>query len=130
VRSAITLNASIFAAALLLLPLAMRQTGSGGPAGLAIAAAICLFSGLAAEGIASVVARTSPVGATLIGMMVRMFVPLGVCVAILAAGYSGREHLAFIAYLLAFYMLTLALETWLAVKRAAAPTLKMNQSAR
>jgi hypothetical protein len=130
VRSAITLIGIIFAVALVLLPLAMRQTGSSGPAGLGVAAAICLFSGLIAEGVAGSIARTSPLGATLVGMMIRMFVPMGVVVAILATGHSGREYLAFIAYLLAFYMLTLAVETWLAVKRSTAPTLTSNHSAR
>jgi hypothetical protein len=123
VRSAITLIASIFAAALLLMPFALTQIGSAGPAGLALAAAICIVSGLAAEGLAGVVAQNSPLGATLIGMMVRMFVPLGVCVGILATGHSGRDYLVFIGYLLAFYLLTLGVETWLAVKRTAANSL-------
>jgi hypothetical protein len=120
VRSAITLVASIFAAALLLMPVALAQNGSAGPYGLTSAAAICIISGLAAEGLAGVVGQNSPLGATLIGMMVRMFVPLGVCVGILATGHSGREYLVFIGYLLAFYLLTLGVETWLAVKRAGA----------
>jgi hypothetical protein len=66
---------------------------------------------------AKVVGRNSPLAGTLIGMMIRMALPLGVCVALLASGQNGREHLLFIGYLLLFYMVTLVLETWLAVKR-------------
>jgi len=130
VRSAIILGACILAAALLLTPIALRQPGSGNIVGLAIATGICLLSGLISDGVSTFVARTSPLGASLIGMMVRMVLPLGVCVALLASGQNGRQHLAFIGYLLAFYMITLALETWLAVKRTAGPASTLNQSPR
>ena len=63
-------------------------------------------------------------------MMVRMFVPLGVCVAILATGQDGRDHLPFIVYLLTFYMVTLGLETWLAVKRSSGPPKNSNPAPR
>jgi hypothetical protein len=121
VRSAIMLSACILAAALLVMPFALQKPGSSGPLGVAIAAAICLLSGLISEAIASALSST-PLGATLIGMMVRMVLPLGICVAILASGQTGRQHLAFICYLLAFYMVTLVLETCLAVKRASSQT--------
>jgi Zn-dependent protease with chaperone function len=120
-RSAIMLSACILAAALVLTPFALGRVGSSGPVGLIVAAAICLLSGLVAEALSSFVSRTSPFGAALIGMMVRMLAPLGVCVALLAAGQRGRDHLPFIAYLLSFYMFTLGLETWLAVKRSSHP---------
>ena len=116
------LSACILAVALLLTPFAFSQTGSSGPSGLIFAAAICLLSGCAAEAISIRLARTSPLGAALLGMMVRMFAPLGVCVALLATGQSGRDHLRFIGYLLTFYMVTLGFETWLAVKRSADPS--------
>jgi Zn-dependent protease with chaperone function len=120
-RSAIMLSACILAAALLLTPFALGRAGSSGMIGLILAAAICLLSGLVAEALANTVSRTSPFGAALIGMMVRMFAPLGVCVALLATGHRGRDHLPFIGYLLTFYMFTLGLETWLAVKRSSHP---------
>ena len=107
-----------------------RANGSGGLLGLLFAAAICLFSGLIAEALSGFVSRTSPFGAVMIGMMVRMFVPLGVCVALLATGQSGRDHLPFIGYLLTFYMVTLGLETWLAVKRSSGPPSTSNRSPR
>jgi hypothetical protein len=121
-RSAIMLCACILAASLMLMPLAVSRAGSGGLLGLILAAAICLFSALVAEAVSCVVSRTSPLGAALISMMVRMFVPLGVCVALVATGESGRDHLPFIGYLLTFYMFTLGLETWLAVKRSSHPS--------
>jgi hypothetical protein len=120
-RSAIMLSACVVTVALVLTPFALGRTGSGGLLGLFAAAVVCLFSGLVAEALSEFISRTSPFAAFLIGMMVRMFAPLGVCVALLAAGQSGRDHLPFIAYLLTFYLSTLGLETWLAVKRSANP---------
>lgn len=127
VRSAILLAACIFIVALLLTPIAQRQSGSGSPIGLAIAASICLFSGLLSESIAALLGRSNPLAATLAGMAVRMILPLGVCVGLVAAGQTGREHLAFVGYLLTFYAVTLVLETCFAVKRASGQsTLKQN----
>jgi hypothetical protein len=117
VRLAFMLSACILAAALVLMPLAATQSGTNGPLGLAAAAGICMFSGLTAEFIIVFMSRTSQVGAALCGMLVRMFVPLGVCLAILLAGQSGPDHVYFIGYLLTFYIVVLALETWVAVKR-------------
>jgi hypothetical protein len=85
------------------------------------------LSGLIAEATAFVIPRTVPTGAALVRMFVRMFIPLGVCVAILTTGQNGRDHLFFIGYLLTLYVVTLAVETWLAVLRASATT---NRSSR
>jgi hypothetical protein len=130
VRSAIMLSACLLATALVLMPLAASQTGSNGPLGLAAAAGICLFSGLVAEGAAVILARTSPLGSAISGMMVRMFFPLAVCVGIVVAGQSGRDYVYFIAYLLTFYMVVLGVETWIAVKRSSGPPSSSNQSLR
>jgi hypothetical protein len=125
------LIACIFGVALALFPIAMRQTGSGGASGLAIAAGICLVSGLAAESMSHFLTRmSSPLAGQLSGMMIRMFLPLAVCLMLALAGFSGRENLAFVCYLLAFYIATLALETWLAVKRVAVPSATLRQSTR
>lgn len=117
-RSATLLAACILLVALLLVPVALGQSGSGGPLGLAIAAAICLVSGILSEVIAASLAAATPLGASLFGMMVRMFLPLGVCMFLVATGQSGRQHLALIGYLLTFYIVTLVVETFIAVKRA------------
>jgi hypothetical protein len=130
-RPAMLLVACTLVVALLLLPIAFARTGSGGPLGLAAAAAICLLSGWLTEGLAVLLRHSvQPVGLMVIGMAVRMLPPLGICLLLAAQGASGREHLAFIGYLLAFYLTGLAFETWLAVKRVACPTSRVNPSAR
>jgi hypothetical protein len=121
-RSAIMLTACVLATALILMPVAAMHGGSNGLLGLAVAAGICLISGLIGEAAFIIVSRTSPVGGAICGMMVRMFIPLGVCVSILAAGQNGRDHVYFIVYLLTFYMVVLGLETWIAVKRFSDPS--------
>jgi hypothetical protein len=48
-----------------------------------------------------------------------MVPPLGICLVLAAQGARGRDHLAFLCYLMSFYFVMLALETWLTVKRVA-----------
>jgi hypothetical protein len=118
-RSALWITACVLVAALVLLPVAVRQTGTGAPLGLAAAAAICLFSAYFAEAVSITLARTGAhLAAMLLSMAIRFTPPLVVCLLLALAGESGREHLAFICYLLVIYLVTLACETWLAVKRA------------
>jgi hypothetical protein len=118
VRSALALATCVLVVALALLPYAMRQSGSAGPMGVAAAATIVLLAGLAAEGMGAIFAGLgSPLAALLFGMAARMAPPMLICLALALQGAHGREYLAFICYLLAFYLATLALETWLAVKR-------------
>lgn len=119
-RSVILLSAWVLLAALLMAPFTWNHTGSRGPLGLAAAASVCLVAGFAAEAVSTLLTRAgTPLGGTMVGMAIRMFPPLALCVALAASGQSGRQHLAFIWYLLTFYFVTLALETWLAVKRIA-----------
>jgi hypothetical protein len=54
---------------------------------------------------------------------------MAVCFGLLANGEHGRDHLAFIVYLLTFYFTTLAVETIAAVKRLGATSVRANQSA-
>jgi len=118
VRPALVFVGCVCAVALLLLPLAWGRPGSGGPIGLAAAAAICLAAGWLAEGVSSMLHRSvAPLGVMLLSMGIRISVPLGICLVLAAQGASGRQYLAFIGYLLTFYLVTLALETWLTVKR-------------
>jgi hypothetical protein len=110
---------------LLLLPYAISHTGSSGTQGLAIAGAIALLTGLAAESIGCLLAdRVMPVAVMLLGMTIRMLPPLAICTVLAATGVSGRSHLAFIFYLLAFYLVTLAFETWSTVTRVVASSTK------
>lgn len=118
VRSAALLIASVLGVALLLLPVAMHQTGSGNTIGLAMACGICLASGIAAEVVGYLFSRSGVrLFAHLAGMLVRMLLPLGICLILAVRGFSGRENIVFVCYLLALYSVNLALETGLAVTR-------------
>lgn len=119
VRSALMLIACVLVAALLAAPFAMNHTGSAGPLGLAGAAIVCLFAAFLGDAVSLLLMRIGqPLAGAMAGMMVRMFPPLTICVVMAATRQAGREHLYFIFYLLAFYLVTLAVETWVAVKRA------------
>jgi hypothetical protein len=103
---------------LLLLPVAVRQEGSGSAFGLLAAGGICLVAAYLAEAFSCLLTRTGPpLAAMLVSMAVRFTPPLLVCFYLAATGASGRQHLPFVCYLLAFYLVTLAVETWLAVSR-------------
>jgi hypothetical protein len=130
-RSALMLAGCVLLFALLIAPLAAGKSGSGSLAGLALAAATCLLTGWAAESLACWLhGRVMPLAVMLLSMAIRMVPPLGICVALAALGAGGRAHLAFIAYLLTFYLVTLALETWLAVGRLAQTATPSNPIAR
>lgn len=117
-RGSLMLAGCVLLCAVVLAPFAIGKAGSSGPLGLAIAGAICLAAGVAAEAIAALLGRSvSPIATMLLGIAIRMLPPLGICVFLAAQGARGREHLAFIVYLLVFYLATLALETWLTVER-------------
>jgi len=93
---------------------------ANGPAGLAaalFAAALCLVSGVLSLFASSAASRaTTPLGGLLIGMMIRMALPLA---AVMAIYYRGGWLVGagMIYDVLAFYMITLAAETWIAVGR-------------
>ncbi|HVT28620.1 MAG TPA: hypothetical protein VHE81_11455 [Lacipirellulaceae bacterium] len=130
-RSALALTVGVVAVAAALLPIAGQGTGSAGMLGLAAAAGICLVSGIAAECIAALLTRcTYPLAGQLSGMIVRLFLPLAACLVLALQGFRGRENLAFVGYLLAFYIATLAFQTWLAIKRVAGPRNSLRPSAR
>jgi hypothetical protein len=126
---AIMLAGILFAVALLLLPFAIGRSDSGGVAGLLTACAVCLFTGWLAEGAAYLLSnRVAPVGLVLIGMAIRATPPMVICIGLLASGQSGRSHLAFISYLITFYLLTLALETYSAVRRIGQSSSKLSRA--
>jgi hypothetical protein len=117
-RSSLLLTGCVVVGGLALAPFAFSKTGSAGLGGVALAGAITLVCGLVTEGAAFLLGRqTSPLVTMLLGMGIRMAPPLGICLYLAAQGARGREHLAFIVYLLAFYLVTLALETWFSVRR-------------
>ena len=129
-RSAFVLTSSVVVVAFLLLPYAVGQAGSAGPLGVVAAGAICLVAGLVAEALSLVMSRSgTPLAGLLSGIALRMAPPLVVCLILAAQGADGRRHLAFVCYLLAFYMVTLAVETWLAVKRVSHTPTDLNRGA-
>jgi hypothetical protein len=101
-----------------LLPFAMARTGTGSPTGLLAAAVICVTAGLMSEVLRCFLLRATPLASLLLGMVLRVAPPLFVCLFLAARHENGWDHLAFVCYLLAFYGLTLALESWFAVQRA------------
>jgi uncharacterized membrane-anchored protein len=118
-RSALVLAGCMTVVALLLLPIALRQTGTGSPLGLAAAGGLCLFSACLAELISCTLAKTGAhLVAVMISMGLRVTPPLAVCLLLAASGADGEQHLAFVGYLMAFYFVMLGAETWFAVKRA------------
>jgi hypothetical protein len=104
--------------ALALSPVAIFVSGPRGIGELAAAAGICLAAGWGSEVLgAALCGRGGPLAGMLAGMAVRMFPPLVVCGVIALDGARARQYLAFIAYLLTFYLATLAFETWSAIRR-------------
>jgi hypothetical protein len=130
VRSALILAGSTLAIAapLCLFAIVTAQPGLGGPWGVAAAAAVCLFAGWAADAVAAIVQRFAPPHAALLSAMaVRSSPPLLVCMLLAVQG-GGREHLAFVVYLLTFYLVVLTLDTWWAVRRVADASSQSNRS--
>src|SRR5919205_198912 len=92
VRSALMLLACICVVALVLVPVAINFSGSGGLGGLAVAAAVCLAAGFAAEAVSTFLARTgNTLAAAMVGMGIRMMPPLVLCVGLAASGENGRD---------------------------------------
>jgi hypothetical protein len=129
-NSALLVTAVLLVVALLIAPFASGRSGSGGLGGLTIAVAICLSTAWVSELVAALLVRhASPLAMMALGMVIRMVPPLAVCVWLAARGISGRDHLAFIFYLLAFYLVTLFLETWSSVARISASNSHSNSIA-
>jgi hypothetical protein len=118
-RSTLILAGCVLVVGLLLVPIALRQSGTGSPLGLAAAGGLCLFSALLAELISCTLAKSGQhLIAAMLSMGLRILPPLVVCLLLAVSGGNGRQHLAFVGYLMAFYLVTLSMETWFAVKRA------------
>jgi hypothetical protein len=124
VRSVVVLTVCILATAALLLPVALRESGTGNLTGLAAVTLMFLASSWISEAISLRFHRTgSPLVALGLNMAIRTLPPLLVCFYLAVRGYSGRENFALIGYLFAFYFVTLVVETRLAVKRGSGPDL-------
>jgi hypothetical protein len=118
IRSVFVLTVCILVTAVFLLPVAIRESGTGNLIGLAIVTAMFLTTAWISEAVSTRFHRTgSPLVALGLTMAIRALPPLLVCFYLAANGYSGQENFALIGYLFAFYFVTLVVETRLAVKR-------------
>jgi len=100
----------------LLLPIALWNGGATGALEVIVAAAICLLPGLVALWFSTQITGTNQVlFGLLFSMGLRILPPLVICLA-LSLRSTGDEYFSFICYLLLFYMVTLALETYLSVR--------------
>ncbi len=102
----------------MLAPVAYWSGGGFGLAELAAAALLSLLSGAAALGAMYQMQRIQqPLLGMLLAMMIRMTPPLILC---LGLALSGRrdEFFGFACYLLIFFLVSLAIETYLSVQLA------------
>lgn len=90
--------------------------GLGGLLEASLAALVCLISGITALVATSVLGtRQHPLAGVLLATALRMLPALIVCV-LLSTADGGGQFLGFVGYLLVFYLVTLAIETYLSVK--------------
>jgi hypothetical protein len=120
-RAALWLIGGAVIVGLILFPFATGRTGTGGPVGLLAAAVVCVSAGLISEALRCFVLASAPLASLLLGMFMRLAPPLFVCLALASRNESGWDHMPFVCYLLAFYGLTLILESWFAVGRVGQP---------
>jgi hypothetical protein len=117
-QPAFWLTGCVLVAGLLLLPFAIGRTGSASPIGIAIAGAVCLAATLVSDAVGRWFSRPeSALSGLAIGFNIRILPPLAICMILGLSGESGPQHMAFIGYLLVFYLVTLAVETVLNIRR-------------
>jgi len=119
-RCATWLTCAIGALLVMLMPFALWNSGAVGAWEVTIAAAVCLLPGLIALWFTSHWFISYRAGsnqvlfALLFSMGLRLLPPLAIC--LLSLQSTGAESFSFICYLLLFYLVTLALETYLSVR--------------
>jgi len=104
------------ASLLIVSPVAFWHHGLRGFLEAGVAALICLLSGVAALGVAWRCVRAGqPLLGMLLAMAIRLILPLMVCLLLSLRG-MGADSLGFICYLLTFYLVNLAVETYLSIQ--------------
>lgn len=107
----------VFSCGVALLPIALWTEGVRGAIVLGSAGLICLASGCSSLVVTGLqVPGKNPLKELLLAMAFRLTPPLSICLLLSVRG-SGFEYLGFVCYLLVFYMVTLAAETCLSVRR-------------
>lgn len=102
---------------LVLAPLVWALQGSAGIVALVTAALFCGASASGAQLIAVLLVGSAyPIHAVMIAMLLRMVPPLALCAAVgLRRGPLTDAGIVF--YMIGFYLITLAVDTWLSVRR-------------
>jgi len=125
VRSVVVLTVCILATAALLLPVAIREQGTGNLAGLAVVTIMFLVASFISEVVTLRFLRSGlPVVAKGLATAIRTLPPLVICGILAAHGLlRGQNNFVLIGYLFAFYCVTLVVERRLASKRGSGPNL-------
>ncbi len=102
---------------ILLAPFIWFLQGNSGLVAAGIAAIFCGASAIGAQWMAALLmGPANPVHATMLAMMLRLAPPLMLCMAIgMRRGPLTEAGIVF--YMIGFYLLTLAVDTWLSVRR-------------
>jgi hypothetical protein len=110
------------AVGLILAPLVWALQGSLGLVALVAAASFCGASAIGAQLIATLLAGSalagsaSPIHAVMIAMLLRMVPPLALC-AVVGLRRGPLTDAGIVFYMIGFYLVTLAVDTWLSVRR-------------
>ena len=118
------LSAVLAVSYLVLAPFAYRLQGGSGLSAAAVAAVVCLVSAIGGMLLSQCLGGPNhAIAGVLSGMMLRMGLPLAVCMIVYLQSGALAEA-GFVFYVLAFYLVTLAIDTWMATGRAvgAGPT--------
>ena len=116
ITGAVALIASVLLGYIAIAPVAVWTQGTPGLWSAAVAALICLVAGMMALGLVERLSTRNPLASLLGGMAVRMVVPLSAIAAVYSWGGPLAET-GMVFYVLAFYMITLAAETYWAVRK-------------
>ena len=108
--------AGVLGLSVLLLPCVLVLQGRNGFLEAGAAALLCTSAGLVALAVVSWQTRQQqPLGGMLLAMVLRILPALAVCMLLAIQG-EGKQYISFISYLIVFYLVTLALETYLSVQ--------------
>jgi hypothetical protein len=115
-RNAGSLALAMVAVSVLVGPLAYMAEGGAGVMRALAAAVLCLVCGVIAIGLrAWFSSQNNPLAGLLGSMAVRFFPPLVLCLLI-AIKRPDSEVFVFVGSLLMYYLVTLSVESWLAVQ--------------
>jgi hypothetical protein len=121
-RHALYVTLTLVGSWVLAAPAVYLAQGINGLAAAGAAVLVCTFAAIAAAVVAGIAMRQgNPLASTLLPMGIRMALPLVVC---LIVEYGDRSPLAehgLSLYIVGFYLIALAVDTWLTVGRIQSP---------